>query len=162
LSLPSRRIEPFGHVESRTPNDATFSHDGHWVAYDVDDGTGSRVYVEPFPRTGDRYPVTNEQGWNPMWSSDKELMFASGPDHFRVVRFSSKPTISFGSAVLVPKGRIFEGGGPDIRRRNYDLSRDGNRILGQIMGATREQALAPTIEVVLNWDQELKRLVPTR
>ena len=61
---------------------------------------------------------------------------------------------------MAPKGRLFEGGGPDIRRRQFDLSGDGNRILGQIMGPTREQALAPTIEVVLNWFDELKAKVP--
>jgi serine/threonine-protein kinase len=163
LSLPSLRVQRFGSVESQTSINAVFSPNGRWVAYEVDDGGGSKVYVEPFPPTGERYSVTNEPGWSPMWSAGgKELLYSSGPDNFRTVTFSTEPTVAFGTAPLVPKGRIFEPPGSGMDRRIYDLSPDGKRILGQIMAPTIEQALAPTIEVVLNWQEELKRLVPTR
>ena len=43
-------------------------------------------------------------------------------------------------------------------RRNYDVSLDGQRFLI----IKREQDLVPTeIIVILNWFEELKRLVPT-
>ena len=63
--------------------------------------------------------------------------------------------------VMVPRGGLFEGGiGED--RRACGLSPDGKRILGIIAAQTTREALAPTIQVVLNWQEELKRLVPTR
>jgi Tol biopolymer transport system component len=156
LALPSRRVERFGAVESRTSIDATFSPDGRWVAYDVDDGGGPRVYVEPFPRTGDRYVVNNERAWNPFWSPDgKGLFYSVGPDPFRFVPFSTRPSVAFGNVVMVPRGRIFEPGGDSFGRREYDVSPDGKRILGEM-----DQALTPTIEVVINWFDELKAKVP--
>jgi hypothetical protein len=42
---------------------------------------------------------------------------------------------------------------------NYDVSRDGQRLL-MVKAAEQEQA-ATQINVVLNWFEELKRRVPT-
>ena len=44
-------------------------------------------------------------------------------------------------------------------RANYDVSADGQRFL-MIQAATR-QAPPAVINIVLNWSEELKRLVPT-
>jgi Tol biopolymer transport system component len=160
FSPRDRRIERFATLESHTTIDAAFSPDGQWVAYGLDDDKGPKVYVEPFPRTGARYLVTNESGSSPVWSPDgKELLYASGADRYHVVPFSTRPTVSFGTVGQVPRGRLF-GDRPD--RRGYDLSPDGKRIVGTIIAPNKEQAVAPTIEVVLNWQEELKRLVPTR
>ena len=41
--------------------------------------------------------------------------------------------------------------------RNYDISRDGRRFL---MIKDEEQSSTGQINVVLNWHEELKRLVP--
>jgi Tol biopolymer transport system component len=161
LSLPNRMTDRFGTVESETSIDATFSPDGRWVAYDIDDGSGPHVYVEPFPRTGERYLVTSERGWNPFWSpSGDQLYYSAGPDGFRLVAFTQRPTVAFKSLALVPRGRIWEPGLNSVDRRDYDLSPDGKRILGMLVAPTRQQALAPTIEVVLNWFEELKAKVP--
>lgn len=81
-----------------------------------------------------------------------------------MVAFSTKPTVMFGNPAphsfsLWPRGGLHEGGiGED--RRAYDLSPDGKRILGTIAAQTTQQALAPTIQVVLNWGEELKTRVP--
>ncbi len=40
--------------------------------------------------------------------------------------------------------------------QHYDISSDGQRLL-----MIREQREEPQINVVLNWSEELKRLVPT-
>ena len=46
--------------------------------------------------------------------------------------------------------------------RTYDISPDGQRFLMMKEGGGSEQATAPiNLIVVQNWDQELKRLVPT-
>jgi hypothetical protein len=42
---------------------------------------------------------------------------------------------------------------------NYDVSQDGQRFL-MIKSVEQEQAAPAQINVVLNWTEELKRLVP--
>jgi hypothetical protein len=42
--------------------------------------------------------------------------------------------------------------------RNYDVASDGERF---VMTMPIEQDTAPQLHVVLNWFEELKRLVPT-
>ena len=44
---------------------------------------------------------------------------------------------------------------------NYDVSRDGRRFL-MIQPSARENATPTEIIVVVNWFDELKRLVPTK
>ncbi len=78
-------------------------------------------------------------------------------DPFRTVTFSPQPIVTFGNAVLVPRGGLFEAGIGGTHR-NYDLSPDGKRILGVIAAQTTQEALAPTIQIVVNWSEELKRL----
>jgi hypothetical protein len=161
LSLPDRTIERFGSVQTRQALNATFSPNGRWVAYAAggEEFESSRVYVEPFPRTGDRYLVSNASGWNPVWSSGgRELFFSAGIDQFRVVTFSAQPSVSFGAAAVVPTGGLWRiaDGGP----RQFDLSSDGQHMLGLLAAPTKQQALAPTIQVVLNWFDELKAKVP--
>lgn len=155
LSLRDRKIERFGTVGSPWHISATFAPNGRWVAYAEGEGSASRVYAEPFPRTGDRFPVTNDAR-SPFWSPDgRELFYyASGLDQLRAVTFSTQPTVTFGNAVQVPSGGL-QGITPVNFRREYDLSPDGKRILGVIAAQATQQALAPTIQVVLNWQSAL-------
>jgi serine/threonine-protein kinase len=157
LRLRDRKIERFGAVESPSMLNATFAPKGDWVAYGTREGTAWRVYVEPFPPTGDRYPVPNEAR-NPQWSPDgKELVYTTGLDQFGVVTFSTQPTVTFGKEVLMARGGLVEARG---FTRAHDLSADGKRIIGSVGAQTMQQALAPTIQVVLNWSEELKAKVP--
>ena len=45
--------------------------------------------------------------------------------------------------------------------RTYDVSPDGRRFLMIKEGTGSDETDAPTLVVIQNWDQELKRLVPT-
>ena len=46
-----------------------------------------------------------------------------------------------------------------VEGRSYDVAADGRFLMSQ---ETRPADLAPPIIVVLNWTEELKRLVPTK
>jgi hypothetical protein len=53
--------------------------------------------------------------------------------------------------------------GPPMLPRNYDMTRDGRRFLGVLVSGTPQaESSNSQIEVVLNWTEELKRLVPTK
>mgnify|MGYP001436989728 FL=1 len=167
LSLKDRTSSRFEGVESPATalSGAVFSADGRWVAYtSQQDRARSAVFVQPFPPTGAKYQISKDtdSGHHPVWSPDgSELVFTPGPARLDAVRITTKPSFTFGEAISVPRpfrdlSQAFE--------RPFDISRDGQRFLG-LVDAARLKAgapAAPRIEVVLNWDQELKAKVPTK
>ena len=74
----------------------------------------------------------------------------------------TQPTFAFGEATTFPGP--FDNIPPSLERP-YDISHDGLRFIGLANAADRPQAgkgLEPQIRFVLNWAEELKRLVPVR
>ncbi|HEY6415965.1 MAG TPA: hypothetical protein VIX41_06995 [Acidimicrobiales bacterium] len=67
-----------------------------------------------------------------------------------------------GRPAALVEGRYYAGaGGGAAPGRTYDVSPDGQRFLMVKEGAGADQAAAPpSIVVVQNWHEELKRLVP--
>jgi len=65
--------------------------------------------------------------------------------------------------VQLLEARYFTGTSRAALGRTYDVSPDGRRFLMIKPDAGEDSTAAPTsLVVVQNWDQELKRLVPTR
>ena len=161
LSLRDQKIEPFGRIESSQSIDAVFSPDGRWVAYDSTETGGSNVYVEPFPRTGARYPITKDQGRNPFWSPDgQELFYTPRPAQLFVMTISAQPTFTFGNPVPATRGGLYAPN--PAARRNWDMAPAGQRILGVLdaaVGTSSGSSDAQTIQVVINWFEELKARV---
>jgi len=166
LSLPDKKVTPVGGIQSAFPPSATFSPDGRWVAYSATapgPPSGS-LFVQPFPTTGATYPISKGSGFHPTWSPDgKELFYVGGAGggQFVVVSVTTRPTFTFGNPVLMPRPFVERGSGFE---RNNDITLDGKRFLGVVpAGQTASGALAaPQIQVVLNWQEELKQRVPTR
>jgi Tol biopolymer transport system component len=174
LSLKDRKAVPFGAVHSLLPIDAVFSPDGRWVAYtgtrrDATDAPTSNdwnttIYVQPFPATGAQYQLATSQHGSPhgaVWSPDgKELFYNPRAGAFEVVRVTTEPRFAFGNAVTVP--RPFQLSPPDSQR-SYDITPAG-KFVGLVPAGQTETGppLAPLIQVVLNWFEELKERVPTQ
>ena len=72
------------------------------------------------------------------------------------VPIATEPTFTAGPAKVLFKGRYFDAGG-----HYYDVARDGQRFL---MLKDRESTGASVLPIILieNWQEELKRLVPTK
>ena len=125
----------------------TFSPDGRWIAYRSNDAGQMRLYVRPYPGPGEPQLVSLEGGEEPAWARDGRELFFRDSDRMMAVEV--------GDRTGIPQF-LFEGyatGNP----RNYDVTRDGERFLMvMIQGSTEEE-----IHVVLNWTEELTRLVPT-
>jgi serine/threonine-protein kinase len=170
FSLQDRKAERFGGVQSAGAilPAAVFSHDGRWVAY-VSDETGvTGVYVQPFPATGAKYPISKGRASFPLWSpNEKALIYVdtttSGAPRLVRVSLATDPTFDFGNPVVVPSGTLETGGGsvPNAPRR-FDMAPDG-AIFGTIQSdQPSSQPGALRIEVVLNWLEELKQRVPSK
>ena len=92
-----------------------------------------------------------------MWAQDSQVLFYRNGDKMMAVAIEAEPELSVGTPKLLFEERLL-GTGPVQLPRNYDVSLDGQRFLM----IQREQDLVPTeIIVILNWFEELKRLVPT-
>jgi hypothetical protein len=126
------------------------------VAY-ANPGDDGGIYVQPFPATGDRYQVANA-GSHPFWSPDGTMLFNTTPNpEFVVTSVTTQPTVAFGNPARVP--RPFATTNATLPRR-HDVTPDG-RFIG-LLAPGQAGTAQPEIRVVLNWFEELKRLVPVK
>ncbi len=64
-----RKFSPFLATEANEGN-ATFSPDGHWLAYQSNASGKPEIYVTPFPGPGGKWQVSQEGGMQVMWRRD--------------------------------------------------------------------------------------------
>ena len=138
------------------PNEieATLSPNGRWLAYTSNESGRYEVYVTDFPALDQRWQISVNGGKEALWAANgRELFYRSG-DRMMVVQITSgsgftpsKPAILFeGPYAVDPVGQDAV---------NYDVTADGQEFV-----MVEEDRLAPGVVVVLNWTEELKRLVP--
>ena len=141
---------------------AQVSPDGRWMAYVSEDSGSAEVYVRPFPSVGDgRWQISREGGISPLWGPDsRELFFLTGTNTEAVVM-----------AVGLETDQGFEAGSPrplfsgpyrvpvPSTPPTWDIAPRGGRFL-MLRDAATSAASTSTV-VVINWTEELKRLVPT-
>jgi Tol biopolymer transport system component len=158
---------------SDEPIGSAFSPDGRWIAYHwrrlsttAANFTDSAIFVQPFPATGALHqaPKVNID-FHPLWAPDgKELIFvglaASG--QLAAVSVSPRTIVPFGRPQLFPAA-VTMGRASGLTRA-FDVLPNG-RFIGLVPAADESESTAAStqeIRVVLNWSDELKRLVPTR
>jgi eukaryotic-like serine/threonine-protein kinase len=138
---------PFPDVEPQLSPD----EHGRWLAYASTETGRNEIYVQPFPSTGQRWPISNSGGRQPLWRADgKELFFVSDDKKFYAVD-------------ILDKSGSFDYGVPHFlfdmpanvwnTRNSYVPSRDGKRFLVNMLLETDD---AP-ISVVQNWQAGLKK-----
>ena len=101
--------------------------------------------------------ISGDGGTEPIWSKDGKELFYRQLSKMMVVRIETDPELQPGvPEVLFESPYEFS----ELRGSNYDVAPDGKRFL---MVRTAEQEIEKPWElhVVLNWFEELKRLVPT-
>jgi dipeptidyl aminopeptidase/acylaminoacyl peptidase len=160
MGIADRRMTQFGEVASSllTPVNAALSPDGRWIAYATAQSNRDTVYVQPFPASGARYEIG--PGRNPFWSPDgKTLYISPGPStSFAAVNVTTTPGFSFSTPRSIPRPAA------QLRQtmpRNYDIAHDGSRFV-IVINADDVGVNTNSVHVVLNWHEELKRLVPAR
>jgi serine/threonine-protein kinase len=135
---------------------AMVSPDGRFMAYNSNESGRNEVYVQPFPGPGGKLQVSTEGGNDPVWNRNgKELFYLNG-DKMMSVSLSLEPALTAASPKLLFEVRHVSNSG-DFQ--GYDVSPDGSRFL-MIKGSAQEEP-PNQIQIVLNWFDELKRLVPS-
>ena len=145
-----------------TEDRPALSPDGRWIAYRSNESGQSEIYVRPFPNVEEgKWLISREGGTSPVWGPDgRELFYRSlNEEAMMIVRIETEPAFTHGSPQVLFTGSYFRS-----RNRNYDISPDGQRFLMLKEVEQTEETSAPTQDaliIVLNWFEELKRLVPT-
>jgi Tol biopolymer transport system component len=135
---------PFNDVECR------MSLDGKWLAYASADTGRYEVYVEPYPPTGERRPISTGGGRQPMWSAKgNELFYVTDKGQLYVVAVQAGASFSAGSPrflFMMPSNTLSV-------RDSYEPSPDGQRFLVNMLLDTT----SPPIYVDMDWASNIKR-----
>ena len=131
---------------------ARLSPDQRWMAYVSNETGRDEIYVQSFPGPSGKSMISAAGGTEPSWRGDaRELFFLSaGRVLMSVQTDGSSQVLRAG----VPRPLF-----PTRQAQWYALSGDGRRFL---VPMTPEYTDPPSIDVVLNWQEELKQRVSTR
>jgi serine/threonine-protein kinase len=154
------RLEDDNEFETllATPFDERFaviSPDGRWLAYVSNESGRDEVYVRPFPDVSTKLVVSTEGGALPKWSSDGSDLYYRNGNRMMAVAVATEPTFTPGKPRLLFESRYLANVEQDW---NYDLTADGRHF---VMLRVQESSPPRQINIVLNWFEELQRLVPT-
>jgi serine/threonine-protein kinase len=160
LDLKSGVSEPFlqGEHSYGFPD---FSPNGRWLAYTSGESGRSEVWITSFPDRDQRVQVSNSGGVAPAWSGEgREIYYLSEHTNgdLMVVQATGDMTLTLGNPRTLIEGPLSTG----VPVRTYDVGGDSRRFL-----FSRTALPAPSappvrqLQVVLNWFEELERLVPT-
>jgi eukaryotic-like serine/threonine-protein kinase len=143
---------------ARNPINAQVSPDGRWIAYQTIESGRSEVIVQPFPNlAGGRWQISTEGGSQPLFSLSGTQLFYRDPERrLMSVPLQFSPQFSPGNPTVVMENVFSPGPG-----RPYDIAKDGRILLVNESRTEQPASRSPQLNVILNWTQELKRLVPT-
>jgi hypothetical protein len=118
-----------------------------------------QVHVTDFPETKGRRQVSAGPGRQPLWSRDgRELFFRSGP-RMMAVAVSATGGLQFSAPKLLFE-RPYATGDREVVGLDYDLAPDGRFLM--IKPSPDEFRLNSSVNVVLNWIEEVKQRAPRR
>ncbi len=147
--------KPFPYLASPfTEGNGMFSPDGRWIAYESDESGRVEVYVQDFPSTHQKVPISTGGGTNPAWSKNGgELFYLAADGNLMAVPYRATVTTFEPGAgkVLFPLTR------PGVRR-NYAVTGDGRFLIGKPV----EENISEPVTMVLNWLDEAKQSVPSK
>jgi serine/threonine-protein kinase len=145
-----------------THRNGEISPDGHWVAYESVESGQYEIYVRPFPNGAGKWLISNDGGTRPLWArSGQELFYLAPSGSLMSVRIERDPSFVAGTPTTLFTGEYF-GTATGLGGRTYDVSLDGQKFLMiKSVGTSDQTSSPPSIIVVQNWLEELKRLVPT-
>jgi serine/threonine-protein kinase len=134
---------------------AALSPDGRWLAHTSDQSGRTEVWVRPYPGPGVPVRVSTNGGIEPVWSRTGHELFYLEGQRLMAVAVSTGLTFGFKPPTWLFDSRYRIFGQP----WSYDVAADGRFLMIKQTAGART---SPQVAVVLNWHEELKRLVPPR
>jgi dipeptidyl aminopeptidase/acylaminoacyl peptidase len=142
IDLQSHKTSPVARTKF-DEKEGRFAPDGKWLAYTSDESGAPEVYVQPFPRPGEKIQVSRGGGSAPEWRGDgKQLYYISPESKLMAANVKTAPSLIVGAPqalFALPK------------HSQYEVAPDGRRFLvnSLVFGEAR-------LYVVLNWTTGLK------
>ena len=148
----ARTVEPVITGPTNAGSGVVSPAPGTWIAFTADNSGRVEIYVRPFPGPGPHIPVSRDGGIEPFWSPNGRKLFFVNGDKFMVSDITLAPFTA-----SVPR-QLYEG--PYIISPNgatpYSVARDGRFLR---VRAVQPDPPPTRIDIVINWLEELKRLV---
>ena len=117
-----------------------------------DESGRDEVYVRPYPGPGAKTAISVIGGVEPRWSTQPVQLFFRDPGANQLMA-ADAAAISGGRPVK-PESVV------PLTTSLWDVAPDGQRIL--VVTDPEPAVESGTVQIALNWQEELKRLVPTR
>lgn len=133
-----------------------FSPDGRWLAYVSDESGRPEIYVQPYPGPGGKWQISTDGGMEPAWNPNGRELFYRIGNRMMAVPVTTQPAFSAGRPSMLFEGEYLASPFPQTGV-TYDVTPDGQRFL---MVKDAQTTSAAQINVVVNWFEELRRLVP--
>jgi len=155
--------EPRPFAKSRFPVGAgKFSPDGNWVVYCSMESGKAEIYVQPWPGPGAKIQISSEGGMDPIWRRDGKEIFYRNASKMMAVPDSTQVSFQAGRPQMLWEGEYMFGlssscGLRGVTFTSYDVSLDGQRFL--MIKDNDQNMYATKIVVVVNWAEELKRIM---
>jgi eukaryotic-like serine/threonine-protein kinase len=131
------------------------SPDGRWLAYASDQTGRQEIWVRPFPGPGAAVRISPNGGVEPVWARNSRELYYLEDTQLMAVAVAPGNRFDFSRPIRLLAYDYLRSSQPP----SYDVAPDGRFLmLKPLISAT----VPLQIVVIQNWDQELKRLVPTK
>jgi len=151
LDLAQRRASPLLTSEFSQMHPA-LSPDGRWIAYASEETGKYEVYVQRFPEGGAKRQISVSGGAEPRWRRDGRELFYLTADWLMAAAIHATPA-SLAPDRPVELFAVRPASRPQIYRRNYDVTADGQRFL---VNSVADAQAPPSITVVTDWRSRLR------
>jgi eukaryotic-like serine/threonine-protein kinase len=134
--------------------EAHFSPDGRWVAYNSTESGQYEVYVASFPGMRGKKQVSNGGGCIPFWRKDSRELFYQTL-YGRVMSVTVKTGSTFDASAPQPLFQAPAQGAVDCILDKYAVTGDGQKFL--MFEWDSQTSVTEPIHVILHWDAEMRR-----
>ena len=133
---------------------AALSPDGRWLAYAANPTDRGEVWVRPFPGPGAPVRVSPSGGSEPLWSRNgHELFYIEDGDKLMSTTITPGDEFRFSPPVQLFVSKYNH----NLQVPTYDIAPDGRFV----MLKPRADASATTLNVIVNWVEEVERRART-
>ncbi len=148
------------HAEKTVVDDAgwqrlpVFSPDGRWFAYSSHETGTWEVYVKPFTGLGAKTKISDGGGYEPLWDPYSNILYYRNGNEMWMVTYEAGENFEPAQPKFLFERHFL--GGLAAKQKTYSVAKDGRFLMIQ-----EDIAPGTQINVVINWFEELKRLIPT-